>query len=108
MYKVVVSSFYGENVLIGNKLDIFKSSLIQILSFLGFFNLFERFSVDAKCIYTLNSPNRYGSILSKKYWYEYCYLEKKYCYFETLSQPAFIFSKLTIETLDEGVKYVQS
>ena len=108
MYKVVVSSFYGENALIGNKLDIFKSSLIQILSFLGFFNLFERFSVDAKCIYTLNSPNRYGSILSKKILVWILLLRKKYCYFETLSQPAFIFSKLTIETLDEGVKYFQS
>ena len=49
-----------------------------------------------------------GQFCQKKYQYEYYYLEKKYCYFETLSQPAFIFSKLTIETLDEGVKYVQS
>ena len=27
---------------------------------------------------------------------------------ELVSQPAFIFSKLTIETLEQGVKYVQS
>ena len=27
---------------------------------------------------------------------------------EYLSQPAFTYSKLTIETLEQGVKYVQS
>ena len=27
---------------------------------------------------------------------------------EHLTQPAFAFSKLTIETLEQGVKYVQS
>ena len=33
-----------------------------------------------------------------------------YCYFKKLfnSQAAFTYSKLTIETLEQGVKYVQS
>ena len=31
-----------------------------------------------------------------------------YLYFYVLTQPAFTCSKLTIETLEQGVKYVQS
>ena len=30
------------------------------------------------------------------------------CYFGVITQSAFTFTKLTVETLEQGVKYVQS
>ena len=42
-----------------------------------------------------------------QHWNGLCWVNSSYCFFY-LSQPAFICSKLTIETPEEGVKCVQS
>ena len=34
--------------------------------------------------------------------------QSQFCGSKTIPQPAFTYSKLTIETLEQGVKYVQS
>ena len=51
-------------------------------------------------IYLYKDTNRYTRTM--------CEISVKYCFNFSIAQPAITCSKLTIETLEQGVKHVQS